>query len=341
MSSTHVERSALRCKLGSDLEISSLSPPQAEERESQPLRTRAASSSPPTTLRRGPLLLLLLVASVAGVLITWAVHAGVEQGVRSEEDQSFCIREYYPVSNSTGKTNGIERRRLSWPGQTQSLPDGYCEEVYSSVLGKAVPDCQTGQVVSMRRAGAPNPWWKRWGETEGEAVDTLMRNMTREEKEGLLRGFGWKGYQVLPGHYIGNTLAVPRLGVPSINMQDASSGFRTIDQSIEGTVTQWPSMMALSASWDDQLTYDLAAAIGREFRLKGANVILGPGVNVQRVARNGRNAEYISGEEPALGARLATAYVRGVQSSKVAAVVKHFVLNNQETDRSSMGELAE
>lgn len=56
----------------------------------------------------------------------------------------------------------------------------------------------------------------------------------------------------------GNTLAVPRLGVPSINMQDASSGFRTIDQSIEGTVTQWPSMMALSASWDDQLTYDVS-----------------------------------------------------------------------------------
>lgn len=226
MSSTRLERSVLRCKLGGgDLEISSLSPPQAEERESQPLRTRT-SSSPPTTLRRGPLLLLLLVAAVAGVLITWAVHAGVEQGVRSEDDQSFCIREYNPVSNSTGKTNGIEHRRLSLPGQTQSLPDGFCEEVYSSVLGKAVPDCKTGEVVSMRRAGAPNPWWKRWGETEGEAVDTLMRNMTREEKEGLLRGFGWNGYQVLPGHYIGES------SLSSILLREGPEG-RSSEGSVE------------------------------------------------------------------------------------------------------------
>ena len=67
------------------------------------------------------------------------------------------------------------------------------------------------------------------------------------------------------------------------------------------------------------------------------SVVLGPGLNVQRVALNGRNAEYLSGEEPSLGARLAAAYVRGVQSEGVAAVAKHFVGNNQETDRTSTG----
>ena len=67
-----------------------------------------------------------------------------------------------------------------------------------------------------------------------------------------------------------------------------------------------------------------------------ANVVLGPGVNVQRVPLNGRNAEYISGEEPSLGAALAAAYVRGVQSVGVAAVPKHFVLNQQETHRTDV-----
>ena len=67
------------------------------------------------------------------------------------------------------------------------------------------------------------------------------------------------------------------------------------------------------------------------------SVVLGPGLNVQRVALNGRNAEYLSGEEPSLGVHLATAYVRGVQSEGVAAVAKHYVGNNQETDRTSTG----
>ena len=58
-------------------------------------------------------------------------------------------------------------------------------------------------------------------------------------------------------------------------------------------------------------------------------------VNVHRIARNGRNAEYLSGEEPALGAKLAPEYVRGVQAEGVAACVKHFVLNSQETRRDS------
>ncbi|CAK0825980.1 unnamed protein product, partial [Prorocentrum cordatum] len=78
-----------------------------------------------------------------------------------------------------------------------------------------------------------------------------------------------------------------------------------------------------------------AAAVGEEFAGKGANVILGPGVDVSRVARNGRNFEYLSGEDPYLGSVLARSYVRGVQSKGVAAVMKHWVFNVQETNRES------
>ena len=79
-----------------------------------------------------------------------------------------------------------------------------------------------------------------------------------------------------------------------------------------------------------------AAALGDEFKAKGANVILGPSINVHRVGRNGRNAEYLSGEDPYLGSELAREYVLGVQSRKVAAVAKHFIANHQEDERMTM-----
>jgi len=275
------------------------------------------------------------VGALIFVLLALGAVGGLLASSQMPVKESFCTAGA-SFEGSAGATNGLDRRSLSSPSAlTRPPPKGFCEEVYASALGHAVPDCSTGKATATNRPDKPEVWWKRWGESVEDAVDFLAHALNADEKEQLLRGFGWKTWTSLPGHYIGNTLAVPRLGVPSINMQDAGSGFRTVSPSIVETVTQWPSLLAVSASWDDDLTFQLAAAIGREFRRKGANVVLGPGVNVQRVARNGRNAEYISGEEPALGARLAAAYVRGVQSEKVAAVVKHFVLNNQESERTS------
>jgi len=76
-----------------------------------------------------------------------------------------------------------------------------------------------------------------------------------------------------------------------------------------------------------------AKAIGEEFKSKGANVILGPGVQVHRVPRNGRNFEYIAGEDPYLGARLSWAYVEAVQSTGVIGCAKHWAFNEQENNR--------
>jgi len=92
-------------------------------------------------------------------------------------------------------------------------------------------------------------------------------------------------------------------------------------------------MLAIASTWDEALTAEVAAAIGREFRGKGANMLLGPGINVNRVARGGRNFEYLSGEDPYLGARLARRYVEAVQGEGVIAVAKHFAFNEQETNR--------
>lgn len=161
--------------------------------------------------------------------------------------------------------------------------------------------------------------------------------MTDGEKASLLNGFNSAAYgDSHNGYYIGNIPAVPRLGIPSINMQDASQGFRTIDPSQYGQVTSWPCSLAVAGTWDVNLTEQWGIALGTEFRAKGANMILGPSLNVHRVAKGGRNAEYISGEDAYLGAQLVPAYVRGVQSQKVMANVKHYILNNQETNRDSV-----
>ena len=169
----------------------------------------------------------------------------------------------------------------------------------------------------------------------------IVDKMTQEEKYSLVNGIGWKTKIQQDGYYIGNIPGIPRLSVPSIKMQDAAQGFRTTDVRQVGQVTSWPCSLGVSAAWDVDLMESWGTALGAEHRSKGANVILGPSINVHRIAKGGRNAEYISGESPALGSMLTPAYVRGVQGAGVMAVAKHFALNNQETFRNEVNSVAD
>ena len=92
----------------------------------------------------------------------------------------------------------------------------------------------------------------------------------------------------------------------------APQGFR--DYTYPGTTTQWPSAMTMSATWDVDAVHAWAQAMADEFVAKGVNVFLGPGVNVARTPLNGRNFEYVSGEDPYLGSELVRPLVRGIQS---------------------------
>ena len=226
------------------------------------------------------------------------------------------------------------------------LPLGYCAEAGAEPTDGGLPvadgsgngdDSHEGgstQTVHRRRA-TPSAWWREHGDSAHVAAARLVALMSAGEKARLVQGVGWKGYELGKNFYVGSIYAVPRLGVPSIRMQDASQGFRPMRRSQVGQSTAWPSMLALAATWDPPLARRYAAAVGDEFKAKGANVVLGPAVNVHRVPRNGRNAEYLSGEDPYLGAALTYEYVRGVQGAGVAAVVKHFVLNHQEENRNT------
>jgi beta-glucosidase len=169
---------------------------------------------------------------------------------------------------------------------------------------------------------------------------SIVAQMTTAEKASLLNGIKSAAYgDSHNGYYVGNIPGVARLKVPSLNMQDASQGFRTLDKTQFGQVTSWPCSLAVAANWDTEATRAWGVALGVEFRAKGANMILGPSLNVHRVARGGRNAEYISGEDGYLGSQLVPEYVTGVQSQRVIANIKHYALNNQETNRGTVDSL--
>ena len=177
-------------------------------------------------------------------------------------------------------------------------------------------------IVGALAASAPSP--------HARAL-ALVGNMSLDEKLSMLAGhdpraaFGLAGYTgIVPG--------TPRLGIPPLHMNDGPQGFRASGLG-KGSSTCWPSGLTVAATWDVATAASWGLAIGEEFRGKGANVALGPGLNVARVPWNGRTFEYLSGEDPALGAALGAAAIRGIQSAGVIANAKHFIFNNQEFDR--------
>ena len=203
-------------------------------------------------------------------------------------------------------------------------PVGYCDES-STVRQQQRTDYD---------AGRP-PWWQAYGSNPDSAASAIVDEMTDAERHQLTNGVGFIFTGPAPGYFYGQTRGVPRLGLPSIQTHDASQGYRTHVKEIVGLVTSWPVMLALGATWDRSLARQMGMAVGYEFRVKGAHVMLGPGLEVHRVARNGRNAEYLPGEDPFIGAALGGPFVAGVQSQRVAICVKHLLLNTQETNRLS------
>ena len=156
----------------------------------------------------------------------------------------------------------------------------------------------------------------------------LLAKMTMDEKLAMLHGYS--------GDYVGNIPGNDRLGIPPINMNDGPQGFR--DNASPGTTTAFPSGLTIAASWDVDAVYRWGEGMGKEFYAKGSNVQLGPGLCLARVPRNGRNFEYISGEDPFLGYTLVQPAIKGIQDQNVVANAKHYIMNNQETNRVGVSE---
>ncbi len=155
----------------------------------------------------------------------------------------------------------------------------------------------------------------------------LVSKLTLEEKASLLTGDStW------------TTTAIERLEIPSLWLADGPHGLRKAPAANDtgaGTAvpaTCFPTASALACAWNEALTRRVGAAIGREARAHGVDIVLGPGVNLQRSPLGGRNFEYL-GEDPVLSGQLAAAFIEGVQPQGVGACIKHFAANEQETER--------
>lgn len=166
----------------------------------------------------------------------------------------------------------------------------------------------------------------------GSAARTLAyrfaSTMSLDEQLTLLGG---QVEQAYIGSTSGFVVSSTRAKVPELRMNDGPQGFRAHNR--PGTTTQWPCALAVAATFDVGLAHAWGGAMGGEFVRKGANVFLGPGMNLARVPLGGRNFEYIAGEDPALGSAMAPAVIRGIQSRGVIATAKHFIFNEQERDR--------
>ncbi len=144
---------------------------------------------------------------------------------------------------------------------------------------------------------------------------------------------------LLSGQDFWTTTELDDHGVPSIVMADGPHGlrFQGADTDSVGLApslpaTCFPTASALGATWDPEVVEQVGSAVGREAAAQGVDVVLGPGLNIKRHPAGGRNFEYFS-EDPLVSGVLAAAMVRGIQSQGVGACLKHYVANNQESDR--------
>ena len=129
----------------------------------------------------------------------------------------------------------------------------------------------------------------------------LVSRMNLTEKISMACGVDGLGWGPPEHPYVGNVPALPRVGIPWLSLQDGPQGYRDGKYGhyggAPGTSTQWPSGMTVAATFDAALAFEWGVAMGAEFKAKGANVQLGPGMNLARIPRGGRNFEYISGED--------------------------------------------
>ena len=160
-------------------------------------------------------------------------------------------------------------------------------------------------------------------------IEELLAQLTLDEKIGMIHGNG-----------LFRTEGVERLGIPPLKSSDGPMGVRhefdnahwvTVGTT-DDYVSYLPSNSALASTWNRELAKSAGQVLGEEARGRGKDVILAPGINIKRSPLCGRNFEYMS-EDPKLVEDLTVPLIEGIQENDVAACVKHFAANSQETDR--------
>ena len=151
-------------------------------------------------------------------------------------------------------------------------------------------------------------------DADRQKIETTVHGMTLDQKLEYIGGTGFA------------TRAVPSAKLPALEMSDGPFGTRS---NAGFPSTTYAAGIGLAASWDRELAARVGGGIGRDARARGVHFMLGPGVNIYRSPRNGRNFEYF-GEDPFLTSQIAVGYITGMQAQGVSATIKHFAANNSE-----------
>ncbi len=154
-------------------------------------------------------------------------------------------------------------------------------------------------------------------QTDDQKADEAISKLSLKQKLDLLGGTGFA------------TKPIDSLGIPEIKMSDGPLGVRW------EKATAFPAAVALASTWDTTLAYEVGVVLGQETKAKGRDMLLGPCIGIVRTPQGGRNFESY-GEDPFLNGRFATSWIKGLQSEKVLASVKHYAVNNQEFERTTI-----
>jgi beta-glucosidase-like glycosyl hydrolase len=276
-------------------------------------------------------------------------RSSLEDAYRSDSSEFDDVDEFDPLNYDAGSLKKKKQRRsrsnIEDTDQTSTLqtrkarrwfvPSKFCGWMIVLFFVTVVALLSAGGIWAVKSApieGQSPAWYpsplggadKDWEESYKKAA-AMVRQMTLVEKVNVTTGTGW-----MMDMCVGNTAAVKRLGFPSLCLQDGPLGIRFADH-----ITAFPAGITVGATWNKQLMWLRGQAHGKEARLKGVNVLLGPAMGpIGRSPLGGRNWEGF-GADPVLQGIAAAETIKGIQSENVIATAKHFIGNEQEHFRQS------
>jgi beta-glucosidase len=197
---------------------------------------------------------------------------------------------------------------------------------------------------SQEKVDRNHPWMNA-SISPDQRAEMVLKEMTLDEKIGLLHGMGMPGWPrdvQDPEPELGNggagfVLGVPRLGIPIVQISDAAYGVRSSGENGRYS-TALPAAVGAASSWDIEAACAYGTLIGKELRAQGYNMTLGGGVNITREPRNGRTFEYL-GEDPILAGTLVGHLMKCEQAQHLIGDIKHYAVNDQESGRNEVEAL--